>query len=204
MRVRTMIVVFTCLFIGAHLALASAQTLTGSGSSYRSKYFGQEHRKIKSLSGQDIEKLQTGQGWGLAKAAELNGVPGPTHLLEMAQEIQLTPTQRKHIEQLYAEMKARAIPLGKQLITLEQDLNTVFVDGSITDDKLQELLAGIADVYRQLRYVHLSTHLKTPAILTSEQIQAYNILRGYSSDDPCNNIPAGHDVEMWKQHNNCP
>ena len=56
----------------------------------------------------------------------------------------------------------------------------------------------------QLRFVHLSTHLKTPDILTLEQIKLYNELRGYSADDPCTNIPAGHDPEMWKKHNNCP
>lgn len=33
-------------------------------------------------------------------------------------------------------------------------------------------------------------------ILTPEQIALYNKLRGYSSDDPCENIPEGHDPEM--------
>ena len=32
---------------------------------------------------------------------------------------------------------------------------------------------------------------------------SYNSLRGYSSADPCSNIPTGHDPEMWRQHNNC-
>jgi hypothetical protein len=30
----------------------------------------------------------------------------------------------------------------------------------------------------------------------------YNKLRGYSND-PCQNIPEGHNVEMWKKHNGC-
>jgi len=171
---------------------------------YHSQYVGQEQRSIKSLSDQDIEELQTGKGWGLAKAAELNGVPGPSHLLEMAEEIHLTPIQRQQIEQLYTAMTDRAIPLGQQLVALEQELNTAFAERSMTDEHLQELLRAIADVYQQLRYVHLSAHLKTPEILTSEQIASYNALRGYSSADPCNNIPVGHDADMWKLHNNCP
>ena len=61
-----------------------------------------------------------------------------------------------------------------------------------------------ADTYKALRYVHLSTHLKTPSILTPFQIETYNKLRGYSSEDPCKNIPKGHDPEMWKKHHNCP
>ena len=196
--------VFIYLLTGTLFAFASIHTVAQSEKPSLSTYRGQERRQIKSLSAQDIEELQTGQGWGLAKAAELNGVPGPAHVLEMAQEIQLTPTQRERIEHIYAEMKAQAIPLGKQFIALEQALNTAFADGSITDEALQELLKAIADVSQQLRYVHLSTHLKTPDILTSEQIQLYNTLRGYSSDDPCRNIPAGHDVDMWKKHNSCP
>ena len=52
-----------------------------SSHSHKSKYAGQEVREIKSLSESDIEELKNGRGWGLAKAAELNGVPGPIHWL---------------------------------------------------------------------------------------------------------------------------
>jgi hypothetical protein len=55
----------------------------------------------------------------------------------------------------------------------------------------------------ELRYVHLVTHLETSSILTPQQIEKYNRLRGYGSGDPCKNIPQGHDAEMWKKHNNC-
>ena len=37
---------------------------------YTSKYVGEENRKIKSLSPDDVEELKKGGGWGLAKAAE--------------------------------------------------------------------------------------------------------------------------------------
>jgi len=40
-------------------------------------------------------------------------------------------------------------------------------------------------------------------ILMPDQITLYNKLRGYSSDDPCENIPQGHNPEMWKKHHNC-
>jgi len=39
--------------------------------------------------------------------------------------------------------------------------------------------------------------------IKSEQITLYNKLRGYSSDDPCQNVPKGHDPMMWKKHHNC-
>ena len=171
---------------------------------YRSKYAGQEYREIKSLSSEDIDELQKGKGWGLAKAAELNGVPGPVHLLEMKEEIKLSETQVTQIEQLYLTMKNDAIPLGLKLIELEKKLNNTFADRTIDEKALKDLLEKIADVYMSLRYVHLSTHLKTPNILTPFQMESYNKLRGYFSEDPCRNIPKGHDPEMWKKHHDCP
>jgi len=172
--------------------------------SHKSKYAGEEKREIKSLSETDIEELKNGKGWGLAKAAELNGVPGPVHLLEMKEEIDLSAKQIRAIEDIYKKMKQEAIPLGLELIELEMELNNHFANRTISDELLRQILQRIAQVHRQLRYVHLSTHLKTPDILKSEQITLYNKLRGYSSDDPCENIPKGHDPEMWKKHNNCP
>jgi hypothetical protein len=58
----------------------------------------EEKREIKSLSATDIEELQNGKGWGLAKAAELNGVPGPARLLEMKDETDLSAEQIRVIE----------------------------------------------------------------------------------------------------------
>ncbi len=66
--------------------ISSIQASEGSHS-HMSKYSGQEQRIIKSLSPDDIAELRRGGGWGLAKAAELNGVPGPVHLLEMKEAI---------------------------------------------------------------------------------------------------------------------
>ena len=185
-------------------ALIPFSSFSASEHSYKSKYVGQERREIKSLSEFDIDELKNGRGWGLAKAAELNGVPGPVHLLEMEKEIGLNREQIEKIKILYQKMKKQAIPLGLKLIELERKLNNHFANGTITEELLHELLEQIAQVRKRLRYVHLSTHLKTPGILTAEQIDLYNKLRGYSSDDPCKNIPEGHDPEMWKRHHNCP
>ena len=177
---------------------------SASEHSHKSKYVGQEKREIKSLSESDIEELENGKGWGFAKAAELNGVPGPIHLLEMKKEIRLSSDQIQKIEDIYQKMKKQAIPLGLELIELERRLNNHFANRTITDNLLHELLGEIVQVRKKLRYAHLSAHLKTPDILTFEQITLYNELRGYSSNDPCKNIPEGHDPAMWKKHHNCP
>ena len=186
------------------LILIATLAFSESDLSHKSKYAGQEIRDIKSLSATDIEELQNGKGWGLAKAAELNGVPGPIHLLEMKEEIGLSAEQISAIEDIYRKMKQEAIPLGLELIELERELNKHFAHRTITNELLNQTLQEIAQVYRQLRYVHLSAHLKTPNILDTEQIALYNTLRGYSSDDPCKNVPKGHDPKMWKKHHGCP
>jgi len=186
------------------LIMITLSTLSAADHSYKSKYAGEEKREIKSLSETDIEELKNGKGWGLAKAAELNGLPGPAHLLEMKEEIHLSAKQIRVIEDLYKKMKQEAIPLGLELIELERELNNHFSNRTITDELLGILLERIAQIQKKLRYVHLSTHLETPNILTPEQIALYNKLRGYSSDDPCENIPKGHDPKMWKRHHNCP
>ncbi|NNK93425.1 MAG: hypothetical protein HKP41_03645 [Desulfobacterales bacterium] len=197
MRVKISYVVLLTIFI-------SIAPITAFSQSQKSKYAGQETRDIKSLSDSDREELRNGQGWGLAKAAELNGVPGPAHVLELKQEISLNPEQVAEIKRLYQNMKNQAIPLGIELIELERVLNNHFADRSITAEILHESLEQIAQTQKQLRYVHLSMHLKTADLLTPEQIDLYNKLRGYSSDDPCKSIPDGHDPKMWKKHNNCP
>jgi hypothetical protein len=170
---------------------------------HTSKYAGQENRAVKSLSPDDIAELRRGGGWGLARAAELNGVPGPAHLLELKEKIPLDATQVTAITDLFNEMKAKAIHQGETLIALEQALEDHFRDRTITDNILRTSLNAISKARNELRYIHLATHLKTPEILNEHQIGRYNQLRGYGSADPCANPPKGHDVEMWRKHNGC-
>ena len=72
-------------------------------SSKISKYAGEEKRKIKSLSTQDIETLQKGTGGvfgGLATLAELNGYLGPRHVLDIETDLQLSEQQKNEINSL--------------------------------------------------------------------------------------------------------
>ena len=50
-------------------------------------YAGFEKRAIKALSEQQIADLRAGRGMTLALAAELNGYPGPVHVLEHAEQL---------------------------------------------------------------------------------------------------------------------
>ena len=57
-------------------------------------YAGMQSRPIKALSDQQVSDLRAGRGMGLALAAELNGYPGPSHVLEFADQLELSAEQR--------------------------------------------------------------------------------------------------------------
>ena len=167
-----------------------------------SPYAGFQEREIKSFSEPDLEELRRGGGWGLALAAELNGVPGPAHLLELRDELGLTPDQVTSIEAVFAEMQLEARDAGERLIAAEAEIEAAFRSGEVDTDTLRSLIANAEAARSDLRFVHLSRHIETPPLLTQEQISAYSRLRGYQSN-PCENAPEGHDAEMWRRHNNC-
>lgn len=197
MRCRTM------LSVTLVLPLATAALATEAPSA--GPYAGEEGRAIKSLSAEDIAELRRGGGWGLAKAAELNGMPGPTHLLELQGAIPLEAAQVVALETLFEAMQADAIAVGEELIRLEAALDTQFRDATITEASLGELLAQIAETRARLRYIHLAAHLATPSLLSDQQISRYNVLRGYAeAGDACaGEAPAGHDPAMWRRHQGC-
>jgi Spy/CpxP family protein refolding chaperone len=187
------------------LALAlcmPASTMAQHSHGSQTPYAGMQNRAIKSLSDKDINELQRGGGWGLALAAELNGMPGPAHLLELKDQIPLDSDQAAKTQALLDEMRKAAIPTGERLIAAEKALEAAFAAGSVGESSLRRLLADAESARTELRFVHLSQHYKTVQYLKPEQIKRYNILRGYA-EDPCKNIPAGHNPEMYKRHMGC-
>ena len=188
--------------IGIALALIVA-AVTGTALAQHSEYSGQEDRAIKSLSADDIDELRRSGGWGIARAAELNGVPRPSHLLELADEIDLSDKQRTRIEALYDTMQTQAIEAGERFIEAEAALEAIFRSGDITRERLRQQLARIAERRQELRRIHLEVHLDTLDIVTDEQVAEYNELRGYGTASPCDNVPEGHDPAMYRQHHGC-
>jgi Spy/CpxP family protein refolding chaperone len=142
-------------------------------------YAGQQNRMIKALSEEDIAELLKGEGMGMAKAAELNGYPGPVHVLTLARELELTPTQRQQIQAIFDRMSAAAKPLGAELVEHERMLDQGFARGEITPDRLAAETAAIGQLAGRLRLVHLAAHLETRALLNEDQIALYQRLRGY-------------------------
>jgi hypothetical protein len=142
-------------------------------------YTGLQQRDVKALSEQQVADLKAGRGMGLALAAELNGYPGPLHVLELQEQLQLTPEQRQRFQQLYESMKTEAIAVGEVLIANERTLDREFAEGRMTTDTLAVLTDSIGKAQGQLRAVHLKYHLTSADLLTLDQRQRYAQLRGY-------------------------
>lgn len=167
------------------LSFAACAMLAGTAIA-QSPYAGMQARPIKALSEQQIADLRTGRGMGLALPAELNGYPGPMHLLELADRLDLSAEQRERFGGLIESMKAEAIPLGERLIEEERALNALFAERKVTADNLASATAAVARIQGELRLTHLKYHLATTEALTPRQLQLYAELRGYADA-----VPAG-------------
>jgi len=164
-------------WISAALLLTAA-----AAANAQTPYAGMQTRPIKALSEQQMADLSAGRRMGLALAAELNGYPGPVHVLELADKLNLSPDQRASIQRLFDSMKAEAVPLGSRLIEQEADLDKQFAGHTVTPDSLKASTAAVAATQGALRETHLKYHLSTVAVLSPGQIQRYAELRGYGGE----------------------
>jgi Spy/CpxP family protein refolding chaperone len=142
-------------------------------------YAGQQTRTIKALSPEDVAQLLKGEGMGIAKSAELNGYPGPVHVLTLATQLGLTEIQRQQVTAIFEHMGAAAKPLGAEVIAREQTLDQLFAKSEITPERLAAKTAAIGELQGRLRAAHLAAHLETRALLSPDQIALYQRLRGY-------------------------
>ncbi len=143
-------------------------------------YSGLQSRTIKALSEQRIQQLLNGEGIEQALPAELNGYPGPKHVLELAEELQLDPSTLAAVEQIRKTMQANARELGRKIVEEESALDHLFVTRTVDENSLRQRAMAIAHRYGELRIAHLAAHLEVTKVLTEEQRQRYIRLRGYS------------------------
>lgn len=132
---------------------------------------------ITALSQRQIQDYLSGKGMGLARVAELNGYPGPAHVLELSDELQLTAQQKRQTQTLFDAMHTTAKTLGTQIVAAEEELDRLFSSGTITEHQLSEVLRRIAEAQGDLRRAHLQAHLNQATILSAEQIALYQRLR---------------------------
>lgn len=148
-----------------------------------SPYLAAQDRSIKALPADRVSGLLAGEGLGYALAAELNHYPGPRHVLDLEDSLSLTAEQRRLVEVAFRRMNDDARAAGAKLVRAEAKLDSLFATGQASEDNIRTAIDEAARHEAQVRYAHLSAHLKTNAALSPSQIAAYLRLRGYAAGE---------------------
>lgn len=134
---------------------------------------------LRGVPPAEVEALRAGAGMGQAAAAEFNGYPGPTHVLELADTLALTPEQRTGVEAIRAGMLGEARRLGAEVVAGEAGLEASFRGGAMDAEELERRVNALANLRGRLRLTHLRAHLETAAVLSPDQRERYRRLRGH-------------------------
>ena len=169
-------------FLLATLVMGIPLTVAAQSHSHdhTSPYAGHTDREIKTLSAEEIAGLLNGDGLGMALPAELNQYPGPLHVLELGEMLDLSIEQHSQIQAIFEVMKEQARSLGQKIVEQERHLDESFAEGTVTETSLGELLEAIALTGAELRATHLRAHLRVLPILTEAQREHYEKARGYA------------------------
>lgn len=164
----------TCLF-----AIASAAALAQHAHDM-SPYAHTQSAEIPSLTAEEVRTLRSGDGMGLARAAELNHFPGPRHLLELASQLGLSTAQIRRVEEIHKTMKARAVVKGEQILRAELHLSNLFSAGKPSMEETRRITGHLGTMRGQLQAIHLLAHIEAARELKADQIRTYDRLRGYA------------------------
>jgi len=119
------------------------------------------NRTILALSEQEMQGLINGEGMGMALVAELSNYPGPRHVLDLADSLQLTENQQRQIQQLFDEMHREAVKTGTQIVEKERQLQQLLQQGNPDESTVERLLTEIGQLRGVLRWIHIRAHLRT-------------------------------------------
>lgn len=144
-------------------------------------YAGQDTRSVASFSEDEIAGHLAGRGLGYARPAELNGYPGPMHVLELKDELGLTPEQAAAAEALFKTMQVRAQAAGRNYVEAEKILDAAFRSGDADAPTIARLVHAADAKRAEKRLSHLEAHIEMARILSREQRASYSRLRGYAA-----------------------
>ncbi len=162
--------------------LVAAVALAGTSPAFaqESPYVEHQARPIKALSAEQVQDYLDGKGMGFALAAELNAYPGPKHVLQMKEELELDPERKGEVEAIFSHMQERAKGLGEQIVALERRLDAAFKERRVTSSELEAILGRLGALNGEVRFAHLDAHIEVTALLTDQEIGTYQRLRGYA------------------------
>ena len=145
------------------ITLAQGQARTGAGG--------------QTPTHDDVQAYLAAKGMGMARAAELGGVPGPFHVLTMAHELALTPIQLQRTQEVFERMESRSSSIGRQIIEQERRLDQQLSNPKTSAREREAALQQVGQLHRALRQVHQEAHDAQRNILTRDQIAMYRQLR---------------------------
>jgi len=119
--------------------------------SHHQPYATHEKRDIKALSDDEAKQYLSGAGMAYAKAAELNHFPGPMHVLELADALQLSAGQRRAVKALMDEHKAQARAIGAKVVEAERVLEALFRQPDIPQQALADAVKQAALLQAEYR-----------------------------------------------------
>jgi len=181
--IRYFLLAITISATGSVVAYAQQHQHGERHNKFRSPYVEQLNSPVRGLSSSEIDNLLNGKGAGYARMAELNGYPGLRHVLDLSSKLNLSAQQEKEIQAAFVQMQSQAKNIGKTIVIKEQELSNAFASGKITNNELEKQTIELALLYGELRKTHLQAHLNINPLLSTEQIQKYNQLRGYEEEE---------------------
>jgi hypothetical protein len=145
----------------------------------RARASGAEPR-IPGLEPEEVRALLQGEGMGQARVADVQGYPGPRHVLQAwtAGRLPLSDAQLTRIQAIAGAMDAEAHRLGRLVLDAEEELALAFGAGRIDVTDLEARVGRIAALRGALRTAHLRAHLATRAALDRAQLARYAEYRG--------------------------
>lgn len=169
------------LCIAVSTALTSSATVAQEHDHHRhaQPYAGQQARAISTLTEQELQGFLDGRGMGLARPAEVNGFPGPMHVIELSGPLQLSEDQLHRVRAVYERMKAKATELGKQYVNAERAVDAAFKAKGGDAGEVAARVAEASRLLAEIRLAHLNAHIEITPLLTPGQLARYADLRGY-------------------------
>ena len=180
MRLAPITLTLAAAVLGTTLAgLALAQSGHGQrpGAHGHGRDDAQAHHRVEAYLQEFDQVVADGRGFGLAFAADQNGYPGPLHVLELQDQLQLTPEQEARMQALFAAMLAEARAGAARLAAAEARLRGVFAGGAADAAAVRAAVADAERARTEVRLVHLLTHLETRDLLSQAQRRTYHQLR---------------------------
>jgi Spy/CpxP family protein refolding chaperone len=137
----------------------------------------QAHQRVEACLREFDQVVADGRGFGLAFPADQNGYPGPLHVLELKDRLQLTAEQESQMRVLFEAMLAEARSRAARLAAAEARLKRLFAERAADDAAVRTAVAETETARAEVRLAHLLTHLHTRDLLTEAQRQTYHQLR---------------------------